>query len=741
MSLLGGMNSKQKEAVESTEGPLLVMAGAGSGKTRVLTHRVAYIIERNLANPWNILAITFTNKAAREMKERIESLLGTIGSDVWIFTFHSLCVRILRREVEKIGYSSQFTIIDSGEQKTLMKRLLAELNLDSKKFDVRRILGTISYAKNEINSPTEYEKNAKGFYEQTVAKLYKRYQQELRQNEAMDFDDLIVNTLCLFQKFPEILEQYQEKFRYIHVDEYQDTNYVQYCLVTLLAEKFRNLCVVGDADQSIYGWRGADMKNILNFEKDYPEARVILLEQNYRSTKKILAAANGIIQNNLSRSKKELWTKNVSGEKIVCHCAKNEQEESNFVIEEILKQICEKNRSYNDFAVLYRTNVLSRVMEESLLKANIPYTMVGAQKFYDRKEIKDLIAYLNVIANPRDGLSFVRIANKPKRGIGAISIEKLREFATFHGISLLEASGSATLAGISGKAAQELASFQEMIVKLRKFSLKEDASITDLVEKILKDTGYSAELERQATLESENRLENLEEFLSVTKNFDKNFYEEEGIEKQEKLSIFLNDLSLISDVDSLEEDNAQQVTLMTLHAVKGLEFPIVFLLGMEEGIFPLSRSILEKDELEEERRLAYVGITRAEQELYLLSAKSRTLYGKTNWSSESRFIGEIDQKLLRRSADNLFPFSDYLVAKKSGVSSKINHGKQVHSSKSSMNQENFAIQWQMGEKVSHKIWGIGTIVKISENGKDLDVAFPDKGIKRLAAAYAPIVKV
>lgn len=583
--LLNGMNPRQKEAVLHTDGPLLLMAGAGSGKTRVLTHRIAYLIEEKEVNPWNILAITFTNKAAKEMKERVNAILASGGEDVWVSTFHSMCVRILRRDVDFIGYNRNFTIIDSSEQLTLMKRILKELNIDPKKYDPRSILGTISQAKNSLQTPQDFAKMQGSYYEEIAAKCYAAYQKELQYNQCMDFDDLIMNTIRLFEEHPDSLTYYQNKFHYIHVDEYQDTNHAQYTLVNLLAGRFRNLCVVGDADQSIYGWRGADMQNILDFEKDYPDAAVILLEQNYRSTKNILSAANQVIENNSNRKPKNLWTENKEGNKITYYRADNERDETRFIVDRMQEEIRSNHRNYGDFAILYRTNAQSRVMEETLLKANIPYKMVGGHKFYDRKEIKDILAYLNVLANPQDSISFERIVNSPKRGIGPGSIEKLRSFASLHEWPLLEAAQNVDLANIGGKAGQQLGAFGEMIQEVTQ--MIPYLTVTELTKEVLDRSGYLEDLKIQNTLEAQARIENLEEFLTVTQEFDKQFEqqnEEDADAPEEKLTVFLNDLALVSDIDNLEED-ASQVTLMTLHAAKGLEFPVVFLIGLEEGFF------------------------------------------------------------------------------------------------------------------------------------------------------------
>ncbi|MFQ6343283.1 DNA helicase PcrA [Enterococcus faecium] len=738
--LLNGMNPRQKEAVLHTDGPLLLMAGAGSGKTRVLTHRIAYLIEEKEVNPWNILAITFTNKAAKEMKERVNAILASGGEDVWVSTFHSMCVRILRRDVDFIGYNRNFTIIDSSEQLTLMKRILKELNIDPKKYDPRSILGTISQAKNSLQTPQDFAKMQGSYYEEIAAKCYAAYQKELQYNQCMDFDDLIMNTIRLFEEHPDSLTYYQNKFHYIHVDEYQDTNHAQYTLVNLLAGRFRNLCVVGDADQSIYGWRGADMQNILDFEKDYPDAAVILLEQNYRSTKNILSAANQVIENNSNRKPKNLWTENKEGNKITYYRADNERDETRFIVDRMQEEIRSNHRNYGDFAILYRTNAQSRVMEETLLKANIPYKMVGGHKFYDRKEIKDILAYLNVLANPQDSISFERIVNSPKRGIGPGSIEKLRSFASLHEWPLLEAAQNVDLANIGGKAGQQLGAFGEMIQEVTQ--MIPYLTVTELTKEVLDRSGYLEDLKIQNTLEAQARIENLEEFLTVTQEFDKQFEqqnEEDADAPEEKLTVFLNDLALVSDIDNLEED-ASQVTLMTLHAAKGLEFPVVFLIGLEEGVFPLSRALMEESELEEERRLAYVGITRAEEALYLTNAFSRTLYGRTQYNRPSRFVEEIDQELLEIEGMRPTPKKTPVFAKKTAAYSYKQPETAVVTSKSATGGEKNS--WKPGDKVKHKKWGLGTVVRVSGTSKDLelDVAFPSQGVKRLLAAFAPIEK-
>ncbi|MDN6839937.1 MAG: DNA helicase PcrA, partial [Tetragenococcus halophilus] len=634
--LLKNMNQKQEEAIITTEGPLLLMAGAGSGKTRVLTHRIAYLIEEKSVNPWNILAITFTNKAAKEMKERVKGLLDVQAEGIWVSTFHAMCVRILRKDVDLIGYSQNFTIVDPAEQRTLMKNVLKTLDIDPKKYDPRGILGNISNAKNALLTPEEYQQRQGSYFEEVVGRCYEMYQKELRKNQSMDFDDLIMNTITLLKNNEEVLQYYQNKFQYIHVDEYQDTNHAQYILVNLLAKRLKNLCVVGDADQSIYGWRGADMQNILDFEKDYPEAQTIYLEQNYRSTKNILQAANQVITNNQNRKDKNLWTDNTAGQTISYYRGDSERDEAQFVVKNIQQTIDAEEKEYGDFAVLYRTNAQSRVIEEMLLKANIPYTMVGGHKFYDRKEIKDVLAYLNAIANPEDSLSLARIINVPKRGIGPGTLEKLNDFADFNGMPLLEATENIELSNISGKVMKKLKAFGDMMVNFNQ--MIPYLSMTELTEEVLQKSGYYDELKSQNTLEAQARLENLDEFLTVTQEFDKQYEnqaEEDRESPENKLTVFLNDLSLLSDVDQYEEESSE-VTLMTLHAAKGLEFPVVFLIGMEENIFPLARAAIEESELEEERRLAYVGITRAEEKLYLTNALSRMLYGKPQYNRPSR---------------------------------------------------------------------------------------------------------
>lgn len=730
--LVKGMNPPQAEAVKYTDGPLLIMAGAGSGKTRVLTHRVAYLMASKQIAPWNILAITFTNKAAREMKDRIARLVGGVADDIWISTFHSMCVRILRRDIDRIRYDRNFSILDSSDQLTAIKQVLKELNLDPKKYEPRTLLGMISNHKNELRTPQDAAALVgNNPYEKVISDVYTAYEKKLKQNNVLDFDDLIMKAIQLFQEAPDVLAFYQKKFQYIHVDEYQDTNRAQYTLVKLLAQAHENLCVVGDSDQSIYRWRGADIANILTFEKDYPSAHVILLEQNYRSTKRILEAANGVIQNNSGRKDKQLWTENVEGEKLLLHVASDDRDEAFFIINQ-MKELRQEGIDYGEMAVLYRTNAQSRGLEEMLLKSNIPYKMVGGTKFYERKEIKDILAYLRLIANPDEDISFVRVVNEPKRGIGAATVDKLGDFAGMQGVSLMEAIRDIELSGIAPRTATKLAEFRQLMVDLRQMA--DYLSISELIEEVLKKSGYEEMLKIEKTLEAESRLENLQEFLSVAQNFEKE-------SDEQTLVAFLTDLTLVSDLDSLEEvDELHQVTLMTLHSAKGLEFPVVFLIGMEEGLFPHSRALNDPEEMEEERRLAYVGITRAEKRLYLTRAQSRMLYGRFQNNPESRFLHELPETLLERSgkAKKPMPWNPVESPGKlpvNGFSSK---------PKPKLAQSSGAesIGWNVGDKANHKKWGQGTVVQTRGEGDqlELDIAFPAVGIKRLLAKFAPIEK-
>jgi len=738
--IVQALNPKQQEAVVTTEGPLLIMAGAGSGKTRVLTHRIAYLIHEKQVNPWNILAITFTNKAASEMKARVSDMVTDGGDDVWVSTFHSMCVRILRREIDQIGYDTGFTIAGSSEQRTLVKRILKNLNLDKKKFPPRAMLQAISNAKNELIDEKEYKKQAMNYWEQTVAQVYEAYQKELRRSETVDFDDLIMLTVRLFEEQPHVLSFYQRKFQYIHVDEYQDTNHAQYRLVNLLGQRFENVCVVGDADQSIYGWRGADMENILDFELDYPNAQTIMLEQNYRSTKNIIQAANTVIENNINRKDKNLWTDNYQGEKIKVYQANDEYDETRYVagrIKEIMQE--NKNYSYADFAVLYRTNAMSRVMEETMIKNNIPFQIVGGTGYYERKEIMDLMAYLTLIVNPADNLSFRRVVNEPKRGIGAVTVGKIAEIADMNGVSLYEASLNAQATNLSTRAANNLEEFALMIRDFRKMA--EYVTVTDLVESILDKTGYLDALKKENTLEAETRIENLEEFFSITKTFD------DAEAEDHSLLAFLTDLSLIAPTDEMEEDTSE-VTLMTLHAAKGLEFPVVFIIGVEENIFPLVRQDTTEDDLEEERRLAYVGITRAEERLFLTSASSRLLYGNRQYNPVSPFIDELDDEVTEFTGGaNAASYAGNPFRNRRTINPKHKKGNRPKKA-TTKKKENAGVgaeklSWSEGDKVKHKKWGVGTIVQVQGEKEDmqLNIAFPEEGVKPLLASFAPIEKV
>ncbi|AIU80825.1 MULTISPECIES: DNA helicase PcrA [Bacillus] len=731
--LLSGLNPVQQEAVKTTDGPLLLMAGAGSGKTRVLTHRIAYLMAEKHVAPWNILAITFTNKAAREMKERVESILGPGADEIWISTFHSMCVRILRRDIDRIGINRNFSILDTADQLSVIKGILKERNIDPKKFDPRSILGSISSAKNELIEPEEFAKTAGGYYDQVTSDVYTDYQKKLLKNQSLDFDDLIMTTIKLFERVPEVLEFYQRKFQYIHVDEYQDTNRAQYLLVKQLAARLENICVVGDSDQSIYRWRGADIANILSFEKDYPSANVILLEQNYRSTKRILQAANEVIKNNSNRKPKNLWTENDEGIKLSYYSGDNEFGEGQFVAGKIYELNSSGRRKLSDIAILYRTNAQSRVIEETLLKSGLNYNIVGGTKFYDRKEIKDILAYLRLVSNPDDDISFTRIVNVPKRGVGATSLEKIASYAAMNGMSMFQAVKQVDFIGVSAKAANALDGFGAMIENLT--NMQDYLSITELTEEILEKTEYREMLKAEKSIEAQSRLENIDEFLSVTKNFEQK-------SEDKSLVAFLTDLALIADIDQLDQKEEESggkdaVTLMTLHAAKGLEFPVVFLMGMEEGVFPHSRSLMEEAEMEEERRLAYVGITRAEEELYLTNAKMRTLFGRTNMNPESRFIREIPGDLLENLNEKKTPRMQpgrKVQPKRGPVSRPVSYANKTGGD---------SLSWAVGDKAGHKKWGTGTVVSVKGEGEstELDIAFPSPvGVKRLLAAFAPIEK-
>ncbi|OZM56826.1 DNA helicase PcrA [Lottiidibacillus patelloidae] len=729
--LVEGLNKEQKEAVKHTEGPLLIMAGAGSGKTRVLTHRMAYLIVEKGVTPWNILALTFTNKAAREMKDRISAIIGPSAEDMWVSTFHSMCVRILRRDIDRIGFNRNFSIIDSSDQLTVIKNILKAQNKDPKKWDPKTILGSISSAKNELKTAEHFSRTAGDHYDKIVSEVYTAYEKRLKQNHALDFDDLIMSTIHLFKRVPEVLEFYQRKFQYIHVDEYQDTNRAQYVLVQMMAEKYKNICVVGDSDQSIYRWRGADIANILSFEKDYDNAEVILLEQNYRSTKSILEAANNVIEKNMNRKPKKLWTENPDGKKINYYQGDNEHDEARFVAGKIKEYVDNGKYSYSDIAILYRTNAQSRVMEEMFLKANMNYTIVGGTKFYDRKEIKDLLAYLRLIANPDDDISMRRIINVPKRGIGATTVDKIALYADQNDMSMSRALMEVEQIGLSARFTNSLREFAALMNNWTK--MQEFLSVTELVEEVIKKTGYSDMLKAEKSLEAESRLENIEEFLSVTKEFEK------GSDDKSLIS-FLTDLALVADIDQVDEEETKtndKIVLMTLHSAKGLEFPLVFLMGMEEGVFPHSRSLFEEEEMEEERRLAYVGITRAEKELYLTNAKIRTLFGRTNVNPASRFIQEIPEHLLNDLNEGKIPWKQ---PNRNNVAQQPTRTTMRPKATTTGGEQH---GWKVGDKAAHGKWGTGTVVSTKGEGDslELDIAFPQPvGIKRLLAKFAPITK-
>lgn len=732
------LNDRQQRAVTTTEGPLLIMAGAGSGKTRVLTHRIAYLIATNRAAPWSILAITFTNKAAREMKERVSKLVGAVGEDIWVSTFHSMCVRMLRKDIERIGYNSNFTILDATDSLSVIKACMKELNIDMKRFEARAIQAMISSAKNELITPTTFEENADSYFKETASKVYHLYQKKLQSNHSLDFDDLIMKTIELFEQVPEVLEFYQRKFQFIHVDEYQDTNRAQYSLCKKLAALHHNICVVGDSDQSIYKWRGADISNILNFEKDYPEAETILLEQNYRSTGHILKAANEVIANNLSRKPKNLWTEQEDGAKIRIYRADTEHDEGYYVAGDIRRHV-EQGKPYHAHAILYRTNAQSRVMEEILIKSDIPYQIVGGIKFYDRMEIKDILAYLRLISNPEDDLSLQRIINVPKRGIGNTTVEKLLAHAAVEGKSLYGVLADLSAVDLNVRMKQKLEQFKTMIDHLS--AMTQYLTVTELVEKMLEMTGYRELYSKDQSLEAKSRVENIDEFLSVTQQF-------EMRNEDKTLLAFLTDLALIADIDSLDDDNKagqDAVTLMTLHSAKGLEFPYVYIIGMEEGVFPHSRAFENEEEMEEERRLAYVGITRAETELVFTCANSRTLFGRTTSNLPSRFLDEIpdavkeEQYAVQSKAQLRKSFTSRAVG--SGTSSKFSTGETL---RPAVPQGNAEMELQNGDKVKHRKWGTGVVVSVKGEGddKEVHIAFPAPiGVKRLLAKFAPIEKI
>ena len=761
------LNEKQYDAVINTEGPCLIIAGAGSGKTKVLTYKIAYLIDEKDVKPWDILAITFTNKAANDMKERVTNLVGDIADDMWIGTFHSICVRILRKFIDRIGFKTSFVIFDTSDQKTMVKQIIKAQNLDDKIFSDKSVLYEISNAKNEMLEPAEYAIKYKGdFRREQIAEIYKIYQKRLKENNAIDFDDIINFTIKILMENGDILDYYTSKFKYVLVDEYQDTNKAQFTLITLLASKYGNITVVGDNDQGIYSFRGADISNILNFEKDFPGTRIIKLEQNYRCTQNILNAANSVIKNNETKYEKSLWTQNEEGTLPKVYRGSDEYDEANFVVEQINHLRREEYYKYSDFAILYRMNTQSRAMEDILRRENIPYKIVGGLKFYERKEIKDIIAYLRLIQNNSDNLSLTRIINEPKRGVGKTSLDKIAEISNTEGTSMFEVIKNADKYGLG----RVYANTREFIETIENLAIKkDDMKISDLVTKTLQDTGYTKALELENTVEAENRIENLDEFLTVAIEF-----EEQSAENN--LSSFLEGITLSSDIDNLEETD-ESVTLMTLHSAKGLEFPVVFLVGMEEGIFPGYKSINEPSELEEERRLCYVGITRAKERLLLTCARQRTIFGSTSCNSVSRFLKEIPSNMLD-GADEAFEdspnsrFSDEnyswnygrnnnnnsnnffnsevtsyressVTAKSNGFGSTTFQFRSADSflknlEQSSKNKDIDLSIYKKDVRVFHKKFGEGIIIKVEAEGDDLkvDIDFEKVGHKRLMAKYA-----
>lgn len=736
-NMLDKLNERQKEAVLATEGPVLVLAGAGSGKTTVLVNRIAYMISEKHIRPWNILAITFTNKAAREMKDRIERLLGDTAKDMWIGTFHSVCVRVLRSCIDLLGYSRDFVIYDTADTKTVMKECLRELDIDEKSFPVRNVLSIISNAKNDLMDAATFENVYKSDYRMSIiAKIYYRYQTKLRKNNAVDFDDIILNTVKILSENPDVLSKYQDKFRYILVDEYQDTNNSQYLLINLLAQANRNLCVVGDDDQSIYKFRGANIGNILNFEDDYSDVQKITLDQNYRSTQNILDAANSVISNNKGRMGKSLWTSNGDGNKVFVYTGTNEYDEARYIARQIKKHFDEQG-SFSDCAILYRTNAQSRVIEEMLMRESVPYKVLSGLRFYDRKEIKDIIAYLRVVYNPNDDVSLARIINEPKRKIGNATLEKARNIAREKETSLYDVISHADDYPEFKTAIKKLLSFSEIIQSLIK--LKDTVTIEDLTGRILNDTGYMPALVMEDTTESKTRIENLGEFISVITEFEKN--EETG----NTLGEFLENISLVSDIDGYDE-NEDSAVLMTIHSAKGLEFPIVFLSGLEEGLFPGMRSMESDDDIEEERRLCYVAITRAKEQLYITKTISRTIHGKTMPTTASRFFKEIPVEYLEDKT-TLQPkvakvMQDLGVRNAAAPKKEVYMTKGFGSSVKSSGSTDYS-KFKAGDAVEHRTFGRGEILKATPCGNDciLEIQFESIGFKRLMAAFAKVKKI
>lgn len=726
-SLLTGLNKEQQQAVQHTEGPLLILAGAGSGKTKVLTVRIAHLLAQGV-NPYEILAITFTNKAAKEMKSRVEGLVGDVANRIWLSTFHSFCAKFLRFELDNfLGYNSNFTIYDTSDSQAVIKAALKALNLDDKYYPVGAMIGAISDAKNKLLFASDFRKQARDFYQQKVADVYEYYERELRKNNALDFDDLLLVAVKLLQSNEAVLDKYSKRFRYVMIDEYQDTNHAQYLLAKLLAYHWKNIAVVGDADQSIYAWRGADIQNILDFEKDYPNCTSIKLEQNYRSTKIILDAANAVIENNEGRPKKNLWTDKTEGAKIQHFTAQSEHEEAAFIGDTIAKKHDIHGVPYGDMAILYRTNAQSRVLEEALIKRALPYTMVGGTKFYDRKEIKDVLAYLRVLYNPFDDLSLLRIINVPKRSIGATTVAKLQDYARANGTSLFMTLTQLHLVDtIKGKTKEKLEEFGILIFTL--VAEMEDKTVLDILESILDRTGYLAQLEESTDPQDQARAENIGELLSVAKDF-------QDTNPTGTVEDFLEQVALVNDVDSFEQEESK-VTLMTLHAAKGLEFPIVFLGGLEEGLFPHSRTLMNPEEIEEERRLAYVGITRAEKELYISNATTRTVFGRTSSYLPSRFIDEIPEELV-----------DGLRAKRK-VPDDIKRHVPQHMSVTSrpvtkpIVRNEVIADWKVGDTAIHSKWGNGKVINVAGEGAGmkLTIEFPTQGVRVVMAKFAPVKK-
>ena len=755
--LIEGLNDRQKEAVISTEGPCLVIAGAGSGKTKVLTHKIAYLISEKYVKPWNIIAITFTNKAANEMKERIQNIIGDAANDLWMGTFHSICVKILRKYIDRIGFDHSFLIFDTSDQKTLIKECLKDLKVDDKLFTDRAVLSEISNGKNEMLEPKDYKiKYAGDFRRETIGNIYELYQQRLKENNALDFDDIINYTIKILTENPDVLEYYTEKFKYVLVDEYQDTNKAQFMLVSILASKYGNITVVGDNDQGIYSFRGADITNILNFEKDFPGTKIIKLEQNYRCTGNILKAANAVIKHNENKYEKKLWTANDEGELPSIYQSEDEYDEASYVVKQINHLKTEEYYKYSDFVVLYRMNSQSRAIEDILRREDIPYKIVGGLKFYERKEIKDIIAYLRLIYNTSDNISLKRIINEPKRGIGKTSFDNIQQISEQNGISMYEVIKNAEQFGLN-RVKANADDFINLIEELR--TKQNELSISELIKETLNKSGYTKALELENSVEAESRIQNLEEFLTVAIEFEEEFADN-------TLGEFLENITLSSDIDNVE-DAENSVTLMTLHSAKGLEFPTVFLVGLEEGIFPGYKSIGEENALQEERRLFYVGITRAKEHLFLTCAKRRTIFGSTSYNAISRFVKEIPEELLngydkmqKEKVEDKFENSDYgwkygnreskvktytfetnsYEVKKQVPATAGFQYRTAESFLSSLNKkDSFDIsKYQEGQRVYHKKFGEGTINKVEEEGEDykIDINFDKVGHKRLMAKFA-----